>query len=1040
MLAGGGSSEHRLATIAFIRFEGTDARIEQNGAAAVADELHRLVSVVEEATEEQGIAFLGSDVDADGGKLILTAGAPTVTGDDEDHMLLALRKIVESRVTTPLRIGVHRGAVFAGDIGPAYRRTYTVMGDAVNLTARLMARAEPGTIYATADVLDRADTLFDTTELAPFTVKGKAEPVRAWSVGSARGSRTRQVTLQRLPLTGRNAELGVIRKAFTSARGGAGRLIEVVGEAGIGKTRLLEALRDAVAGFRKLHANCEAYTSSIPYIAWRELLRELCEFGRDTPESVIVERIRSEVAAKAPDLEPWLPLLAAVFDVDIADTPEVLELAENHRRAKMHETVARFLDAVVSDKLLVEIDDVHHMDKASAELLAHLTRGLAARPWLFAIGRRPLSTGFEAAVAPEVVRIDLKPIAPPDALRLAQLATAQNPLPPHVLDVVAKRSGGNPQFLRDLLRSAIESGGTADLPESAEAATMTRIDTLAPNDRALVRRVAVFGLTFHPRMVSWLYSGEDDPAPDGTALSRLHELFDEEPDGYLRFRHTLLRDSAYEGLPFKLRRQLHGAVALHIEEEMDFPEEAAAILSLHNFEAGEFRQAWHYATVAARRAEAVYAFVEAAGLYVRALQSGRQLDDLGGNEIAAVQQALGNAWRRAGEFRKASEAYTAARTLVATDPFADAELLLKLSHMEEKLGKYELAKKWAEQGRATLQGLAGEEAARHAVRAGAWHAILLQYEGRHADAIECAQRMVAEAEVIDDAEALGDAYFVMAWAYGDLGKEGALSLMKRSLEFYQRSGNRNRQADLLANIGAICYWEGNWDDALSYFEQGRTEAVKIGDSVAAALARDNSADILIDRGEWVEAETLLRETLPLWKASQWRYYLAGCQWYLGRVSLCLGRFDEAISLLGEAKANFQHVGAEEQVPTLDARIAECLVAKGDTDAALELVRGLLSRASESNGVARVVPMLERVQGHALLKQGDLWGARDSLEASLAAARERKELFEATLTMLSLIELDRLEGVEPPLEMVNETRSFLASRKVRAVPPVPSPPQ
>jgi len=80
-----------------------------------------------------------------------------------------------------------------------------------------------------------------------------------------------------------------------------------------------------------------------------------------------------------------------------------------------------------------------------------------------------------------------------------------------------------------------------------------------------------------------------------------------------------------------------------------------------------------------------------------------------------------------------------------------------------------------------------------------------------------------------------------------------------------------------------------------------------------------------------------------------------------------------------------------------------------------------------------------VQAHALLKQGDLWGARDSLEASLTAARERKELFEATLTMLSLIALDRLEGVEPPLEMVNETRNLLASRKVRAVPPVPSPP-
>ena len=144
VLAGGGTSEHRPVTIAFIRFEGTDALIEQHGAQAAADALHQLVSVVEAATEEFDVAFLASDVDHDGGKLILTAGAPKATGDDEEHMLLALRKIADAKFSLPIRIGVHRGSVFAGDIGPPYRRTYTVMGDAVNLTARVMSKAEPG--------------------------------------------------------------------------------------------------------------------------------------------------------------------------------------------------------------------------------------------------------------------------------------------------------------------------------------------------------------------------------------------------------------------------------------------------------------------------------------------------------------------------------------------------------------------------------------------------------------------------------------------------------------------------------------------------------------------------------------------------------------------------------------------------------------------------------------------------------------------------------------------------------------------------------
>jgi class 3 adenylate cyclase/tetratricopeptide (TPR) repeat protein len=1040
VLVGGGTSEHRPVTIAFIRFEGTDTLIDQHGPEAAADALHRLMSAIESATEEQGVSFLASDVDADGGKLILTAGAPKGTGNDEDRMLLALRKIVSSDLPIPIRIGVHRGAVFAGEIGPKYRRTYTVMGDAVNLTARVMAKSEPGQIYATGDVLDRSNTLFETTKLEPFAVKGKAEPVQAWSVGRAEGSRTRQVSLQRLPLTGRNAELGVIRKAFASARSGAGRLIEVIGDAGIGKTRLLEALRDAAAGFNKQHATCEAYTSSIPYVVWRELLREMLGFGRNAPEADIVERIQAEVATKAPDLAPWLPLLAAVLDVEIAATPEVELLAEKNRRAKLHETVARFLEVVVPEKLLVEIDDVHHMDAASAELLAHLTGGLAARSWLFAVGRRPSGTGFEAREAPEVVRVELKPLAPQDSLRLAQLATEKSPLPAHALEVVANRSGGNPQFLRDLLRSAIESGGVADLPESAEAATMTQIDTLPPEDRALVRRVAVFGLTFHPRMLSWLYTEEDGPAPDAAALDKLRDLFHEEPDGYLRFRQTLLRDSAYQGLPFKLRRRLHGAVAARLEAETENPEEAGGTLSLHYFEAGEFRQAWRCATVAAKRAEGVYANVEAAGLYTRALEAGRQIEDLSGVELATAQQALGDAWYKAAEFRKASDAYTAARTLDASDPLVDAGLLLKLSRVEAKLGQCEQALRWAEQARASLQELEGPEVARQLARLGAWYAIVLQTEGRTTDALDWAERTVAEAEAADDAEALADAYFVMGWAYGELGKEGALPLMQRSLEAYQRAGNMVRQPDVLSSLGVVCQWAGHWDEALAYYEQGRKEALKIGSPVAVALARINAAEILTDRGEWAEAEALLLETLPLWKASQYRYYLGACLSLLGRVSLRLRRLEEALSRLEEAKSNFLQVGAEQEVPPVEARIAECRVAMGNADDALELVAGMLSRASESNGVARVVPLLERVQAHALLMQGDLWGARDALEASLAAARERKELFEVALTLLSLIELDRLEGVEPAHEIVTESRALLATLKVRAVPPVPLPPR
>jgi class 3 adenylate cyclase/tetratricopeptide (TPR) repeat protein len=1037
VMGGGGFPEHRPVTIAFIRFENTDASIESSGPAATAEALDRVLSTIDIAAEEQDIAFLASDVDADGGKLILTGGAPKVTGNDEERMLLALRKIVSADLPLPIRVGVHRGAVFAGDIGPFYRRTYTVMGDAVNLAARLMTRAEPRSIYASADVLNRSGTQFETTQLEPFAVKGKTEPVQAWSVGRAQSSKARQVSTQRLPLTGRNAEMGVIRKAFANARSGTGRLIEVVGDSGIGKTRLLEALRDAATVLNKQHATCEAYTASTPYAVCTELLREYFGFGRDDPETAIVARLREEVEKHAPDLAPWLPLIAAAAGVELESTPEVAMLAESNRRAKLHESVARFLAAIMPKPQLIEIENAHYMDEASAELLSYLTGEIGTHPWLFAVARQG-SRGFVAPEAETVVRVELKPLAPQDTLRLAQLATQQAPLAAHVLEVVATRSGGNPQFLRDLLQKVVDSGGIADLPDSAEAATMAQIDSLSPEERSIVRHAAVFGLTFHPRMLAWFAGEEGFSAPDPGMWGRLSDLFDEEPDGYVRFRRSLLRDAAYEGLPYKLRRKLHSLVAAHVEEELDYPEESAAILSLHYFEAGEYQPAWRYAKLAAKRAEGDYAYVEAANMYTRAREAGRQLDDIAPGELASMQQALGDSWYRASEFAKASEAYTAARPLFATNPLAESDVLIKLSRVEEKLGNYTEALRWTDQARTCLQGLDGQEAMRQSARSNAWYAMVLQYAARTTEAIEWAERTVGEAEATNDPEALGEMYFVLGWAYGDLGRETAIPMMQRSLEAFQRGGNLQRQAQVLVSLGTLCHWEGRWDEAVSYYERGRDAAVKIGSSVAAAQARTNVAEILVDRGEWAEAETILLESLTFWKASQYHTYLAYCLLLLGRVSLRLGRLDEALNRFEEAKANFLHVGSDSDVPAVDARIAECRLAMGNPDTALELVRSMLSQASESSSIAKIVPLLERIQGHALLRQDDLWGARDALESSLAAAKEQNQPFEASLTMLSLIELDRLEGVEPPLDMVTESRSRLSSLKVRAVPAVPLP--
>ena len=479
-----------------------------------------------------------------------------------------------------------------------------------------MAKAEPGHIYATADVLDRSNTVFATAELAPFAVKGKAQPVRAWSVGRAVGSRARQVSVQQLALVGRDPELEMLRKALDDARGGAAQLIEIVGEAGIGKTRLLDALREQAAGFRVLHAVCEAYTASTPYAVWRELLRELMDFGRDDPDEAVAQRLRDVVGKDVPHLHPWLPLIAIAFGLEFAPTAEVEMLAEKNRRPKLHEAVGEFLALIFPGPGLIAIENAHHIDMASAELLSYLAGGVGGRPWVFGVARRPSAAAF---TAPAAVRIELAPLDASDALRMAQRGAEQHPLPMHVLEVVAKRSGGNPQFLRDLLRAAIQSGGIGGLPESAEAATMARIDALAPEDRALVRRASVFGLTFHPRMLSWLDEEGDGAHADAGAWTRLRNCSRRNPTAICALAARCCATRLTRGCRTSFAgaftaRWRRGSKRRRIRRRT-LPASCRCTTSKRV----EYRPAWCYGSVAARRAHEVYAYLEAAELYSRAL-------------------------------------------------------------------------------------------------------------------------------------------------------------------------------------------------------------------------------------------------------------------------------------------------------------------------------------------------------------------------------------------------------------------------------------
>jgi class 3 adenylate cyclase len=680
-LEGGDSEpEHRQASIGFVHAGGVDALLAERGAGELTEALERLVVSAQRVADEHGVTFLETDIDSDGAKIILVAGAPKTAGEDEERLLRTLIGIAGSQSELPLRIGASRGRVFAGEVGAPFRRTYTILGKTAALAARLMARAEPGQLLTTGDVLERCRSTFETVELEPFALKGIEGPVTAFDVRGVTGAGETGRD-ERLLFVGRERELTIVSAALGPVRMGFGNIVELIGEPGLGKSRLVEELQARAPDLRALTASCEQYEASTPYFAFRGVLGSL--LGLSANGSAPAE-LRGRVEALDRELLPWLPLLALLLDLHVEPTREVDELQPAFRRARLHGVVESLLTKLLDEPTLLVVEDAHWMDEASSELLRHLGSQVSSKPWLICVTRRPVEGGFSATEGTPPIpamTIHLQPLSGDEARELVA-ATVGETLLQHEVSAITDRAGGNPLFLQELVVSSRAPEDEA-LPESVEAVVTTRIDRLPPGDRTLLRYAAVLGATFSADLVAEVLA--DDWAASDEAWNRLAEFVERDPyiAGAFRFRHALFRDAAYEGLSYKRRGELHAKAGEAYERlELAGRGEFAELLSLHFFQAGEAAKAYRYSLVAGERAQEKFANVEAAAFFRRGLEVAPELD-LPAAELAPVWESLGDVSELAGQYADAEEAYGKARTLDE-----HPRLLLKEGIIRERFGRY----------------------------------------------------------------------------------------------------------------------------------------------------------------------------------------------------------------------------------------------------------------------------------------------------------------------------------------------------------------
>ncbi len=586
-----------------------------SGYTAVAERMdpEAVKSMVDRALRRLGeeVTRFGGTVDKFiGDNVMAVFGAPVAHEDDPERavraglaMQAAMAEINEriEGVEFALRVGINSGEVLAGQVG----EDYTVIGDAVNVASRLQSAARPATVTVGETTHRLTRQAIEYTELEPLRLKGKAEPVPAWEAVRITVTGT---TLSRAstPLIGREEESELLSSLFDRVvREERSHLVTVIGQAGVGKSRLLRELATEVSERQDSPlmrvGRCPAYGSGLAYWALGEIIREQFQIV-DTDDSEAAwsklrfgfEKLFEEGGSESDEPpERVAATIARPLGVDVPDTvaEEAIPEGEDPQqtRARMFSAVRSLIEAASRiHPLVLAIEDIHWADEGMLDLIEYLARWVRGPVLLVCLARDELldrRPGWGGGRR-NATTIALEPLGPDRAHELvsALLPADQEDCDARVVAQVAERSGGNPLFAEEMVNRILEEGGGAGeaLPETVHAVLAARLDALTPTERTLIQHASVVGETFWQGVVGATGGEGDVDATLGSLAEK--DLIVSSSGSRLAgerefaFKHVLIRDVAYATLPKTVRARRHAEVATFIEDRS--PDRTEAVIAM----------------------------------------------------------------------------------------------------------------------------------------------------------------------------------------------------------------------------------------------------------------------------------------------------------------------------------------------------------------------------------------------------------------------------------------------------------------------------
>jgi class 3 adenylate cyclase/tetratricopeptide (TPR) repeat protein len=1015
--------EHKLVTVLFADVAGFTAMSEK----LEPEEVHQIMEgclriLIDEIHKYEGTInqFMGDGVMA-------LFGAPLAHEDHAQracYAALAIHKDLleysekvkkDYSQDFQMRVGLNSGPVVVGSIGDDLHMDYTAIGDTINLASRMESLAQPGSVLLSRNTQRLVKNYFDLNPVGPLEVKGKEEPQEAFELVKAGGAATRLEASMARGLTrfvGRKNSMAALMEAYGKVKNGNGQVVGVVGEAGVGKSRLLFEFRHRLPQdeFGYLEGRCIHFGGAMPYLPILDLIRSHFEIREGEREMVIRKRVRERILGLDEKFQGIISPIQDLLSLKVEDDA-YLKLEPKQRREKVFEALRDLIIRESQERpLVLVIEDLHWIDKTSEEFLDYLIGWLANVKVMLVLLYRPEYTHSWGNKS-YFNRIGLDQLTLKSSAELVKAILEGGETAPELSNLILNRAAGNPLFMEELTHSLLENGSiqrTKDqyilskkpsdlqVPDTIQGIIAARIDRLEENLKRIMQVASVIGREFAFRILQAISDLREDLKAELLNLQGLELIYEKSlfPELEYVFKHALTQEVAYNSLLSNRRKEIHKKIGKAIEElYAESLEEFYGVLAYHFSKGEELEKAHQYLKLAGEKATQDHALWEAYGFFKEDVELLNRLED--------------------SEEKK--------RKLI------EVIRLMRVSLMF--LGFPEGSLSFLQQGERLAKEL-GDTRNLAVINSGIGY--YYNFAGDYLTSIRYTEEAFEEARKAQDVDLMAPLGFALCSAYLATGRHKEyIEKMPDVIRLIERTGRKtdffgqplNPYTHISGQCGGALGALGRFDEAKVMLEKALGNAIQIGDPAILGMAHGQCGVFFSRKGDWKSAKEHLEKALTYSQEAKYAFGIALYLCSLGQVYSYLGDPETGRRLAEEGLQIFRDSGMEFHLSGMHVTMGNIYLDLGDLEKAgtsMEEALRLSRKNSEKVYEGMALVGLGRVCGKRKPPQREK--AEEFFSQGLAINHDLKPLYSQGCLFLGEFYLDMGEK-EKALENLRKAESL-----------------